>query len=368
MSFMLASTAEGNALALQQARSNNAVPVQACMLQPDAANKILQQINSALQIHSNLLSAYDPQSQTGFLKRVVLRRGRREAIPTDEITANLDLAKLPDDAKCTELHFLLNFVTNGNGTRAQRDAMGAVAESLCPGNSHALDNFLVTGVTQSVHVHHSMSAPPKHMECLCGHPFVYEIVNGVRYRVSANAFFQVNPEQAQQLFATVVAAAKLKSSDIVLDLYCGTGALALQLAGQCGHVMGVDVVQTAITDSHVNAQLNGTSNVTFDVADLTGRTARDRQMIARLASAEASVIVLDPGRSGLSQIVRAFVMNHKHAHRIIYISCNSEKLSRDLRFFCVDERWRCITVQAVDMFPQTDHLEVVAVIERSPHV
>ena len=366
MSFMLASPGGDNVLALQQAGSNTAVPVKECLLQHEAANTILQRVNAALQAHSKFLSLYNTKSQSGFLKRVVFRQGRRKALLPDTITSSHSLLDVPDEMKSVDQHILINFVTHGRGNHDQRDALAAVAQMMYQTHGYTSGGqFMVTGVMQSVHVHRDMGAPPKHTENLDGHSFVYEDINTVRYRISANSFFQVNSEQSPELFRAVGIAAKLRSSDVVLDLYCGTGAIALQLAGQCSHVLGVDQVQSSIHDARVNAHLNGTTNTRFTVADLSGRTARDRRVLAELDSAEPSVIILDPGRSGLSDTVKELVMRHKHAERVVYVSCNSEKLTRDIKVVCASGRWHCISVQPVDMFPQTDHLEVVAVLERS---
>lgn len=360
MSFMLHATMGGNVLALQQARSNIPVPVDECILQSGTANNTLKRVNAALQQFTRALSIYDAKTRSGFLKRVVFRQGTATEIPPGIIA---DSSKV-SPVRGSHAHFIVNFVTNGRGSRTQRDALKAIAESLCCG-SDSSDQQVITGVTQSVHVDSNASAPPKQVECLRGHPFVYADVSGVHYRVSPNAFFQVNSAQVQQLFHQVVSAAKLRPSDVVLDLYCGTGAIALQLAMQCHLVLGVDMVPAAIEDAQVNAQLNVITNVEFSVADLAGSTAQDRRVLARLDAAAASVIVLDPGRSGISSAVRDFVMSHRHATRIVYVSCNSEKLSRDLRVFCAEGRWQCRMIQPVDMFPQTDHLEVVALLECS---
>lgn len=361
---MLASTAGGSVLALQQARSNMPVPVDTCLLQSSPANTTLRRVNAALQPFSKILSVYDAKTRSGFLKRVIFREGTNTSTQPEMMA--VEYTETKPQSRTADVRFVVNFVTNGRGTSAQQDALAAVAEAIADAsNGGSLgDRFMVTGVTQSIHLDSSMSAPPKSVRTLWGSPYVYANVCGVDYRVSPNAFFQVNSEQVQHLVHQVVSAARLSSSDVALDLYCGTGAVALQLARHCRSVIGVDMVPSAIEDAQLNAQLNGISNVDFNVADLAGTSVQDRGVLARLVAAEASVLVLDPGRSGLSGTIRDFVMCHEHATRIVYVSCNSEKLSRDLRAFCGKGRWQCRMVQAVDMFPQTDHLEVVALLER----
>lgn len=361
---MLASTVGGNVLALQQARSNIPVPVDTCLLQSSTANTTLRRVNAALKPFSKILSVHDAKARSGFLKRVVFRQGANTGTSADIMA--MAVSETTPQPSTVDVCLVVNFITNGRGTSSQQDALAAVAESIagaatCGGVG---DQFTVTGVTQSIHVESNISAPPRSVQTLWGSPYVYANVCGVNYRVSPNAFFQVNSEQVQHLFRHILSAARLRSSDVALDLYCGTGAVALQLARHCRSVIGVDMVPSAVEDAQVNAQLNGISNVEFIVADLAGTSTQERRVLARLLAAEASVLILDPGRSGISGTVREFVMRHEHATRVVYVSCNSEKLSRDLRAFCAEGRWHCRMVQAVDMFPQTDHLEVVAVLER----
>lgn len=355
MSFALASTKHGAVLALQQGQTNNPVPLDRCLLQSHAANTILQRLNDAM-CSSRTLQAYDAKSRSGFLKRVVIREGWLTHIAPEM------LADVPPEISNTVAHFLVNLVTNGEGTPKQQAALQNVAKLIS--REQDTGSALVTGVTQSVHVASNMSAPASSVKCLYGQPYAYTSVFGVAYRISPNAFFQVNSEQVHRLFQLIMDEAKLTSDDIVLDLYCGTGAIALQLANKCKNAFGVDIVQSSIIDARINARLNGISNVEFYVADLSGRGEKNARVLAKLDVLAASVIVLDPGRAGLSRTVREFVTHHSHATRIVYISCNSEKLCRDLRELCADGRWRCTTVHPVDMFPQTDHLEVVVVLER----
>lgn len=359
MSFTATPSPHGVQLALQQARTNNTgghVAVSACLLHSEAADELLEMINLGLSRYQSAITAYDAEANTGFLKRCIVREGlssqsAQQPVPPDE----------PETVhtSSSQSSFVVNWVTNGEGNRQERAALSDLSRELLRSPSGR-----VTGAVQSLHTERRSGAPVDSTRVLCGEPFIFASVLGVLYRISPNAFFQVSHQQCEVLFSQVLAMANVQAEDVVLDLYCGSGALALQFSALCTKVVGVEVVVEAIEDARVNAELNGFTNASFHVANLSSRSARDRKVLRKLSSAHASVIVVDPGRSGLSEHVRGFVRDDTHARRMVYVSCNSETMCRDIKAICADGRWRCEKVVGVDMFPQTDHLETIAVLGR----
>jgi hypothetical protein len=254
---------------------------------------------------------------------------------------------------------VVNFVTNGGGTDAERDALSSVAESLMaqPG---------VLGVAQSVSASGG-GAPVDTVWVLRGQGDVFAVVRDIAYRVSTGAFFQVNDQQCDVLYGVVVKGARLHGGETVLDLYCGGGGIALQLARECERVVGVEVVQAAVEDARQNASLNGATNVRFFAKDLRGRrgeASNGRGLKSWLGGIGADVAVVDPARAGLSDVVRCFIRDDAALKRVVYVSCNSETMCRDVKVICSTGAWEVSEVQGVDMFPQTDHLETVTILER----
>ena len=185
-------------------------------------------------------------------------------------------------------------------------------------------------------------------------------LRGVRLqlKISPDAFFQTNTEMAERLYAIASETAGLTGRERVFDLYCGIGTIALALALDAGKVVGVEVIEKAVADAIANAKLNGVDNASFYAGDV--RTAM-RPLIEQEGSAD--VVVIDPPRAGLSQKVVRRVLEAE-AKRIVYVSCNPTTLAPNARQM-VEAGYELKTVKPVDMFPQTPHIECVALLERS---
>jgi len=184
-----------------------------------------------------------------------------------------------------------------------------------------------------------------------------ERVGGLEVEVSANAFLQTNTEMADRLYGTVAEYAGLSGSERVFDLFCGVGTIGLALARLAGEVWGVDIVPEAIADAERNAERNRIENVRFRAADV--------RLGLRPLLAEArlpDVVVVDPPRSGLSKkVVRRLI--ECGAHRIVYVSCNPTTLAPNAAQLA-EAGYSLRRVRPVDMFPQTPHIECVALFEQ----
>ena len=179
----------------------------------------------------------------------------------------------------------------------------------------------------------------------------------LRFRISPDAFFQTNTEMAERLYTLAAEAAGLSGAERVYDLYCGIGTISLALALESREVIGVELVERAVADAIENARLNGVDNAHFYAGDI--RTAM-RPLIEQ--EGKADVVVIDPPRAGLSQKVVRRVLEVE-AKKIVYVSCNPTTLAPNARQM-VDAGYELKTVRPVDMFPQTPHIESVAVLER----
>jgi len=263
------------------------------------------------------LSAWDREEQGGFLRNLVVREGRR----TGQVQARL---------------------VTGRGD-FRRDELAAATPA---------DSFLWTqaeGVSEDTRGGKT--------KVLKGSGTLEEELLGLKFRISPDAFFQTNTEMAEVLYRTASEVAGLTGRERVLDLFCGIGTIALALALDAGEVFGVEIVERAVADAIENAKLNGVDNASFFAGDV--RTAM-RPLLEE--SGKPDVVVVDPPRAGLSQkIVRRIL--EAEAQRIVYVSCNPTTLAPNARQM-VDAGYELKTVRPVDMFPQTPHIECVALLER----
>ena len=191
---------------------------------------------------------------------------------------------------------------------------------------------------------------------LYGPEVIEDLIDDLKFRISARSFFQVNPVQAEKLYKKVLEYAKLSGSETVWDLYCGTGSITLFLARHAGHVYGVEIVEDAIRDARANAVLNGISNAEFFVG-------RAEEVILRDDFKRPDLVVVDPPRKGCDIICLQTIVR-MGPQRIVYVSCDSATLARDCRILN-ESGYTLQKITPVDMFPQTGHVETVVLLSRT---
>ena len=177
------------------------------------------------------------------------------------------------------------------------------------------------------------------------------------FKIGPKSFYQTNPAQAHRLYSEVLALAGLKGGETVYDLYTGTGTIALFMAQVAGKVVGVESVPEAIAAAKENAIANGLNNTVFEVGDM-------RQAFSEVlwdAHGKPDVLVTDPPRDGMHPKVVAQLLT-LDIPKIVYVSCNSASQARDLAL--LKEAYDIVTIQPVDMFPQTHHVENIALLSR----
>ena len=194
---------------------------------------------------------------------------------------------------------------------------------------------------------------------LAGQPTITDELNGVRFAVSAQSFYQVNPQQTERLYATAVERAHLTPEMTAVDAYCGIGTITLTVARHVKHVYGVEVVPEAIKDARRNAALNGVTNATFAVG-----TAQEWMAKWADQGIRPDVVFVDPPRKGLTPDLIASIAQMA-PQRVVYVSCNPATLVRDLQQFMQAGYRVSAPIQPVDQFPQTVHVESVTVLERT---
>lgn len=198
---------------------------------------------------------------------------------------------------------------------------------------------------------------------LYGEGYITDTIGDLRYRISPQSFYQVNPKQTEKLYATALAYAGLSGRETVWDLYCGTGTITLFLARQAGEVRGVEIVPAAIEDARANAAANGIRNAHFYV----GRAEEVLPRVYEEEKKRADVIVVDPPRKGCDSALLRTILQMQ-PERIVYVSCNPATLARDLKVLC-EESYELLKVQPVDMFAQTVGVETIVLLShKSPAI
>jgi 23S rRNA (uracil1939-C5)-methyltransferase len=292
------------------------VPLDDCLLQSERGNDARRRVLDWCRAQG--LDAYDRRAQTGFLRNLVIREGRR----TGELQVRL--------------------VTSPG----QLDRASLAAAVPC-------DGLLWT---QSEGVGETTAAG--RTELLAGEPAFLEELGGLRFRISSTAFFQTNTEMAERLYGAAAEYAGLQGWERVYDLFCGIGTIGLTLAPRAGEVWGLEIVEEATADAIANARLNELTNARFFAGDV--RLALP-ELVAQ--AGRPDVLVVDPPRAGLSQkVVRRII--DAAPRRIVYVSCNPTTLAPNAAQLA-EAGWTLTRVRPVDMFPQTPHIECVAVLDRN---
>lgn len=191
-----------------------------------------------------------------------------------------------------------------------------------------------------------------------GQDHIMEKMEDLQFKVGPKSFYQTNTDQAYELYKVVRKFAGLQGTETVYDLYTGTGTIANFVARQAKQVVGIEYVPEAIEDAKINAKLNGLDNTAFFAGDM--KDVLNADFIAQHGKPE--VIITDPPRAGMHEDVIKVILDAA-PQRIVYVSCNPATQARDLAL--LDSNYRVVAVQPVDMFPHTQHVENVVVLERT---
>ena len=192
--------------------------------------------------------------------------------------------------------------------------------------------------------------------CYHGKKYITETIGKYHFRISAKSFFQTNSYQIEKLYNIVKRFANLSGSEIVYDLYCGTGSISIYLSSYAKKIIGIEVIVDAVVAAKENAKANNINNTTFLQGDV-----KEILKKRRLLSQKPDVIIVDPPRNGLDKLVVESIIK-SNVTKIIYVSCNSATQARDLNI--LSEYYNLTKSQAIDMFPQTYHVENVVLLEK----
>lgn len=195
-------------------------------------------------------------------------------------------------------------------------------------------------------------------QCLFGSGYITDTIGGVRFRVSPQSFFQVNPVQVEKLYGKALEYAALTGGETVWDLYCGVGTISLFLARHAGKVLGVEIVPQAVENAKENARLNGIANAEF----FTGKAEEVTPLWLMGDAGHPDVICVDPPRKGCDEVCLRTILSAS-PDRIVYVSCDPASLARDLKILA-DGGYELKKICPVDMFPNTKHVECVSLLSK----
>lgn len=195
------------------------------------------------------------------------------------------------------------------------------------------------------------------VHCFKGTDFIYETMEDLKFKVGPKSFYQTNTDQAYELYSVARNFAGLTGEELVYDLYTGTGTIANFVAKKAKKVIGIEYVPEAIEDAKVNSQINGIDNTLFYAGDM--KDILNKDFIEE--HGRPDVIITDPPRAGMHQDVIDTIL-FASPKRIVYVSCNPATQARDLQL--LDADYKVMAVQPVDMFPHTQHVENVVLLEK----
>lgn len=291
-----------------------------CALEPPIFSEI---VNTVLDfINGRSIPAYDEESGKGIVRHIYIRRAERTeqimvciVINADTLTHAENLAEL----LCSKFPCVTNVLLNINKENTN----------------------VITG---SKYV------------TVKGVPYIEDVLCGKRFRISPDSFWQVNTVGAECIYGIAKELADLDGTQNLLDLYCGTGTIGLSMADKCNTVTGVEIVESAVNNARLNASLNEIKNAGFfcaDASDVFTAIPDDRHF---------DVVILDPPRKGTTpELIKAIA--DRNIPKVVYISCGPDTLARDISIF-KSYGYAANTIQPVDMFPMTGHVESLVCLTR----
>lgn len=294
--------------------------IKVCHLQPDPSNSIRNAVRDYAYKHD--LDFFDLREQKGFLRNIVIRNSLEGKVMVIVIFFHDDVEKRNALLDFLSLEFpqiiSLMFVINSK----RNDSLNDQNPILYKGENHLVEKM-----------------------------------DGLKFRIGPKSFYQTNTRQARELYRIARDFAGLTGKEVAYDLYTGTGTIANYIAAYAGKVIGIEYISEAVLDAKINSEINGITNTQFFAGDM-------KEILSEsffTSNGIPDVIITDPPRAGMHEDVIK-ILTASSADRIVYISCNPSTQSRDIQL--LSDSFYVETVQPVDMFPHTHHVENVVLLKR----
>jgi 23S rRNA (uracil1939-C5)-methyltransferase len=301
-------------------RFDKVLDIQECWLQPEPSNKIRNAVKKyALD---NDLTFFDLRTHEGFLRTMIIRSSLNGSL-----MVIVSFAYEDEIQRVNLLEFLkVNFPE-------------------------------ITSLMYVVNEKRNDVITDLEIQCYSGSPYITEEMEGLTFEIGPVSFYQTNPKQAYTLYSVAKEFAELTGNEIVYDLYTGTGTIANFIAHNAAKVVGVEYVESAISDAFKNSSRNNLTNTVFYAGDLA-KVLND-EFVA--ANGTPDIIITDPPRAGMHADVIEQILKI-NPEKIVYVSCNPATQARDIQL--LSEKYSLIKSQPVDMFPHTSHVENVVLLKR----
>lgn len=305
-----------------QSSTHRIVDIDSCLLTDKKADEIFSAVKKLIK--SFKLKPYNENTGTGFLRHLLVKTGFRSG------------------------ETMVVLVTATREFPKKRSFINALVKN-CP---------YITTIVQNVNSKYTSMVLGNVGEILYGDGKITEELCGLKFRISPKAFYQINPIQTEILYSKALEFADFDGTEEIIDAYCGTGTIGLLASSKVKQVIGVEINKDAVKDAKENAKLNGVENIKFIAADvgkfMTGLALENKKVDA---------VIMDPARAGadipfLSSLVKL------SPEKVIYISCNPETLARDLHYL-VKNGYKVKKIQPIDMFPHTEHVETVILLNKT---
>ncbi|MEG1362525.1 MAG: 23S rRNA (uracil(1939)-C(5))-methyltransferase RlmD [Lachnospiraceae bacterium] len=305
-------------------RTHDIIPNRHCVLGAACNEEILNVIIAFMEAEQ--ITAYNETTATGLVRHVLIRK----SFSTGQI--------------------MVCIVINGRTLPMQEKLISALKQ---------IEGM--TSLSLSFNEDMTNAIMGEQAVTIWGEDVIIDCIDEIKYQISPLSFFQVNSVQTEKMYRVAMEYAGLTGRETVWDLYCGIGTISLFLAQKAKKVYGIEIIPQAIADAKKNAALNNITNVEFYAGKaeeiLPDKFAQDPQQYA------AEVVVLDPPRKGCDEALLNTILQMQPA-KIVYVSCDSATLARDLKILCGEHTYELQAVQPVDMFPQTVHVETVCLLTR----
>lgn len=338
--FPVGKDKEGNLITgFYASRTHSIIPVTDCLLGVSENEEILLAVKKYMQ--KNHIEPYDEKTGKGLIRHVLIRFG----FTTKEIMVCL--------------------IVNGTKLPNQKELVDALTK---------IDGM--TSISFNVNTRNTNVILGDRTECIWGQAYITDYIHlrkgkdftttdtAIAYQISPQSFYQVNPEQTEKLYSLALEYAGLTGQESVWDLYCGIGTISLFLAQKAKQVYGVEIVPQAIEDARNNASINGITSAEFFVgkAEEVLPEFYESQKGKDDTMSRPDVIVVDPPRKGCDRLCLDTILKMQPV-RVVYVSCDSATLARDLRILC-DGGYELKKVRPVDQFAHTGHVETVILLSR----